>query len=100
MSARTRAKKSLRAIDGSLLATSRQALDAMPPADAPAKAIGVLRSRTEKLVTDHFSTIERNALAWYDNLVGKYGTTLHELEAQRDTSAVLLNQHLKDLGYG
>lgn len=99
-SARTQAKKNLRAIEGSLLIAARQSLDAMPPADAPAKAIGVLRSRIEELVTDHSATIERSVLAWYDNLVNKYGTNLHELEAQRDAAAARLDHHLKDLGYG
>ena len=99
-SARTKAKKSLRAIEGSLLATSRQTLDAMPPADAPAKAVSVLRGRIEKLVKDHFATIERNALAWYDDLASKYGTNLHELKIQRDAAAARLTQHLTDLGYG
>ena len=99
-SARAKAKKSLRAIEGSLLATSRQALDAMPTADAPAKAIGILRSRIEKLVADHSATVERSALAWYDNLASKYGTTLRQLEAHRDAATTSLNQHLKELGYG
>ena len=72
----------------------------MPPADAPAQAIGVLRSRIEKLVADHFADIERSTLAWYDNLVNKYGTTLHQLEAERDKAAARLDKHLKRLGYG
>ena len=98
-SERTKAKKTLRAIDASLLATARQTLDAMPQADAPTKTIGVLRSRIEKLVADHFATVERNTLAWYDNLVHKYGTTLRDLEADRDTAAARLEKHLKRLGY-
>ena len=71
----------------------------MPPADAPAKAIGVLRNRVEKLVGDHSNTTERNVLAWYDNLANRYGTTLRQLEAQRDAACVHLNRYLKDLGY-
>ena len=99
-SARTKAKKNLKTLDASLLAVARQTLDAMPPADAPAEAIGVLRSRIEKLVADHFATIERSALTWYDNLVNKYGTTLRDLEAERDAAAARLEGHLKELGYG
>ena len=99
-SARTKAKKNLKAIDASLLAVARQTLDAMPPIDAPAKAISVLRSRIEKLVTDHFATVERSTLAWYDNLANKYGTTLRDLEAERDSAATRLERHLKELGYG
>ena len=98
-SERTKAKNTLRAIDASLLATARQTLDAMAPDEAPAKAIGVLRSRIEKLVADHFADIERRTLAWYDNLVNKYGTILRDLETARDTAATRLNQHLKRLGY-
>ena len=99
-SARTKAKKTLKAIDASLLATARQTLDAMAPDEAPAKAIGVLRSRIEKLVADHFADIERNTLAWYDNLVNKYGFTLRQLESERDEAAARLAKHLKRLGYG
>ena len=99
-SERTKAKKTLRAIDTSLLATARQTLDAMAPAEAPAQAIGVLHGRIEKLVADHFAAIERSTLAWYDNLVNKYGTTLRQLESERDGTAARLDQHLKELGYG
>ena len=38
-SARAKAKKNLKAIDASLLATARQTLDAMPPADAPPRPL-------------------------------------------------------------
>ena len=99
-SERTKAKRTLKAIDASLLTTARQTLDAMPEADAPAEVIGVLRSRIEKLVADHFADIERSTLAWYDNLVNKYGTTLRQLESERDKAAARLDQHLKRLGYG
>ena len=99
-SARAKAKKNLKAIDASLVTTARQTLDAMPPADAPAHAIGVLRSRIENLVTEHTATIERTTLAWYNNLTNKYGTTLRQVETQRDTAATRLDQYLKDLGYG
>ena len=99
-SERTKAKRTLRAIDTSLLATARQTLDAMAEADAPVEVIGVLRCRIEKLVADHFADIERSTLAWYDNLVNKYGTTLRRLEFERDTAAVRLDEHLKRLGYG
>ena len=99
-SARTKAKKNLKALDASLLAVARWNLDAMPPADAPAEAIGVLRGRIEKLVADHFAAIERSTLAWYDNLVNKYGTTLRDLNAKRDAAAIRLEGHLTELGYG
>ena len=99
-SARTKAKKNLKAIDAPLLAGARQTLDAMPPADAPTQAIGVLRSRIEKHVADHITTIERTTLTWYNNLANKYGTTLRQLEDERDTATARLNQHLKELGYG
>ena len=60
----------------------------------------MLRSRIEKLVADHFADIERNTLAWYDNLVNKYGFTLRQLESERDEAAARLAKHLKRLGYG
>ena len=72
----------------------------MPPAEAPAQAIGVLRGRIEKHITDHFAAIERDTLAWYDNLTNKYGTTLPQLETERNQAAARLNQRLKQLGYG
>ena len=98
--ARTKTKKNLKAIDASLLDTARQTLNTMPPTDAPTQAIDVLRSRIQKHVADHNTTIERTALTWYDNLTNKYGTTLRQLETERDTAASRLRQHLKELGYG
>ena len=98
-SERTKAKRMLRVIDASLQATARQTLDAIPPAKAPPRAIGVLHGRIEKLVADHFATVERRTLAWYDNLVHKYGITLRDLEAARDTATARLEKHLKRLGY-
>ncbi len=99
-SSRTKSRKDLKALDASLLAVARQILDAMPPADALPAAIDVLRSRIERLVADHFANIERSTLAWYDNLVNKYGTTLRDLEAERDAAAARLEKRLKELGYG
>ena len=98
-SARTKTKKQLKAIDDSLLTTARQTLAAMAPTDASAHAIGVLRGRIEKLVSDHFATIERSTLAWHNNLVSKYGNTLRDLETERDNAATRLDRHLKELGY-
>ena len=95
----TKVNKTLRAIDAALLATARQTLDAMPEADAPAQAIDVLHGRIVKLVADHVADIERSTLAWYDNLVDKYGTTLQQLESERDQAAAHLAKHLKELGY-
>ena len=98
-SERTKAKRTLKVIDASLLATARQTLDAMAEADAPAEVIGVLRDRIEKQVADHFAAIERTALAWYDNLVNKYGITLRDLEAERDAAVARLDRFLNRLGY-
>jgi len=99
-SARTKAKRKTKALDTSMLAIARQTLDDMPPTEAPTQAIRVLRNRVEQHLADHFATIERSVLAWYDNLAGKYGITLLDFEAQRDTAAARLNQYLKELGYG
>ena len=99
-SERTKAKKTLKAIDASLLATAGQTLDTMPTAEAPAQAVGVLRSRIEELLADHFADIERGTVAWYNNLVNKYGTTLSQLESERDEAGARLSKHLKRLGYG
>ena len=99
-SARTKAKKNLKALDVSLLAVSRRTLDAMSPAEALPRAIDVLRGRIERLVANHFAAIERSTLSWYDNLAHKYGTTLQVLEAERDAAAARLEKHLKELGYG
>ena len=99
-SERTNARKSLKDIDASLLATARQTLDAMEQAEAPVCAIEVLRCRIEKQMADYSSDTERTTLVWYDNLVNKYDTTLRHLEAQRDASSALLDGHLKRLRYG
>ena len=98
-SERTKSKKLLKAIDTSLLATARQTLAAMSEAESPDEAIGVLRSRLEKLVIDHNATVERGSVTWYDNLVKKYGRTLHQLDAARVASAAGLRTHLIQLGY-
>ena len=98
-SERTEVKKNLKAIDASLLATARMVLNEMPAATAPPQAIGVLHSRIERLVTDHLADIERDTVAWYDNLVNKYATTLRDLDAARDTAAAQLETHLRRLGY-
>ena len=99
-SARTKARKDLKAINASLLGMARQSFDAMLSADALPQAIDVLRGRIEKLVANHFATIERGILAWYDNLADKYGTTLQDLESERDAATTRLEKHLKELGYG
>ena len=98
-SERTEVTKSLNAIEASLLATARQAIGDMPPANAACKVIGILRSRIEKIVAEHFATVERDTLAWYDNLVCKYSTTLRQLEAERDAASAHLATMLQELGY-
>ena len=99
-SERAKAKKKLKAIDASLLATARQTLDDVLPAEAPDQAIGILRTRVENLVADHFAAAERSTLTWYDNLANKYGITLRDLEAERDAASTRLDRHLGELGYG
>ena len=79
--ARTKAKKDLKTIDAGLLATARSALAGMNADAATDVVIGELRSRIERLLDDHYSGIERQVIAWHDNLADKYGTTLRELEA-------------------
>ena len=98
-SERAKAKRTLKAVDASLLATARTVLDGMLPAAAPTHAMSELRSRIEELVADHFAAIQRNTLAWYDNLANKYGTTLYEREVERDAAAARLAEHLRELGY-
>ena len=82
-SARTKAKKTLKSY--------RRLTARYSPPDPrchgsrpklPPRSIEVLRSRIEKLVAYHFADIERSPLAWYDNLVNKYGTTLRQLESR------------------
>ncbi|MXW60628.1 MAG: N-6 DNA methylase [Acidimicrobiaceae bacterium] len=99
-SKRTEVKKKLGAIDSSLLATARENLDDIKPEHAPAMAIGVLNNRLEALVADHYAVLERTVLAWYDNLIAKYGSTLQRLETERDDAAARLQEQLKELGYG
>ncbi|MYA16844.1 MAG: SAM-dependent DNA methyltransferase, partial [Gammaproteobacteria bacterium] len=98
-SERTKAKKTLKAMDASLISIARTALEEMLPTEAPAHAIEVLRSRIEDLVADHFADLQRSTLAWYDNLASKYGPTLHELEVERELTVSRLQMHLEELGY-
>ena len=97
---RTSVRRALKIVDDALLEQAHQALQAMRMDDAPAEAVGVLRNRIEKRVADHFTAIEQSTLSWYDNLVSKYGTTLSELEIQRNTASIQLEKHIKELGYG
>ena len=99
-SERTKAKKSLKAIDMSLLAAACESLAAMSEADAPDEVIGVFHKRIETLVAEHFTGIDRSTLYWYDGLVSKYGTALRDLDTQRDAAAARLDRHLERLGYG
>ena len=50
-------------------------------------------------MADHFATVEHDTLAWYDNLVHKYGTTLRHLEVERDAANARLATILEELGY-
>jgi type I restriction enzyme M protein len=97
--ARIRVKKDLKTIDARLLQTARDVLDGMTDRDATGCIIGELKSRIQHLVNDHYANLERRINAWYDNLAGKYGTTLRQLEAERDEAAGRLNKHLLELGY-
>lgn len=99
-SARAKSKKALKKMEVGLLLTARQNLNAMSLTEARSKAIGELRDRLEKLVTDHFAELERSVTSWYDNLVKKYGTTLKDLEEKRRAATAHLAKHLKRLGYG
>ena len=97
---RTRVKRALKSVDDALLTEARHALQTMRIDDAPAEAVAVLRSRIEALVIDHYEALELGTLAWYDNLVSKYGVTLGEFEADRNTAAARLRELLEELGYG
>ncbi len=96
---RSKAKKTLRTIDASLLSTARYTFDAMSPAESLAKAIGVLRGRFEMLTAHQLAAIEQSAVAWYDNLVKKYGATLSDLELERQHAVRRLDEQLRRLGY-
>ena len=96
---RARVKRVLKSVEDALLTAARESLRVLHGDDAPISAVGVLRSRIEKLVADHFASIEQSTVVWFDNLASKYGMTLRELEANRDEAAARLEEHIKDLGY-
>ena len=97
---RNRVKRALKAIDDALLTAAHQALRAMHVDDAPGEAVGVLCSRIEELVANHYANVERCTSAWFENLVSKYGTTLSELKDHQEAVSARLEKHLKELGYG
>ena len=97
---RARVKRALKSVDDALLTEAHQALQAMRLDDAPGEAVGVLRSRIEGLVADHYVAVERSTVVWFDNLVAKYGATLSELQADRNITAAYLDKLLEELGYG
>jgi type I restriction enzyme M protein len=98
--ARTKARKDLKAIDTGLLAAAHNALEALSDETATAMVIRELRHRIDRHLSDYAAVVERQTNAWYDNLSDKYGSTLRQLEATRDEAAARLNKHLRDLGYG
>jgi type I restriction enzyme M protein len=97
--ARTKIRKDLRAIDAGLLAASRARLAAISDAAATDVVLGELCSRIERLLGDHYASVERQVIAWHGNLADKYGTTLRELEAARAEATARLAKHLQELGY-
>lgn len=97
---RTKTKKDLKTIDAGLLAAARSALKGLSPDEATGVVIGELRSRIESLVGDHYSALERQVIGWHDNLAGKYGVTLRDLETTRNVAATRLDRQLQELGYG
>ncbi len=97
---RTRVKRALKSVDDELLTAAHQALRDMRLDRAPAEAVGVLRSRFEELVADHFASVERNIVTWFNNLANKYGITLNQLESECDGASARLERHLMELGYG
>ena len=96
---RTRVKRALKSVDHALLTTAHHALQELHASDAPGEAIGVLRSRMEGLVADHFAAIDSGTLAWYNNLANKYGSTLKEVEYKQDKANVRLEKYIRKLGY-
>ena len=100
-SARTKARKDLKALDASLLAVASPNprrhghRPTLPLRPSVCSAAG---SRSSWLTTSPPSS--RSTLAWYDNLVNKYGTTLRDLEAERDAAAFRLEKHFEDWGMG
>ena len=98
-SARAKIKRRLKAIDDSLHTTARQALDAIPLAEAFLYTNTVLCGRFKGIFFDYFADTEFSILAWYDNLVLKYGISLLQLVEERNSVTVGLEKHFKDLGY-
>lgn len=98
-SARTKAKKDLKAVDAGLFAASRSALESLSAEETTNLVTGDLRGRIEQLVGSHYSAIEREVTAWHEGLAAKYGVTLRHLETTRDEAASRLNKHLQELGY-
>jgi type I restriction enzyme M protein len=97
--ARTKAKRDLRAIDAALLATARKRLAELTHDAAVDLAVGEHERRIQRLVDDHQSGVERQITAWYENLADKYAMTLGQLEAVRDQASARLDEHLRNLGY-
>ena len=97
--ARSNAKRDLKAIDAGLLAAARSALTSIDAERALDLVLRELRSRLERLLGEHYALIERQVIAWHDNLADKYGTTLRQLEAARKEASVRLDKHLRELGY-
>jgi type I restriction enzyme M protein len=94
---RTKAKKTLKALDAKLL---EQATTARGEVDPEALACSLLRERLKdglsRRVAAHLETLVDRYQTWHD----KYATTLRDLDAERNTFARELHVFLAELGYG
>lgn len=98
--ARSQAKKDLRSIDAGLISDARSTFASLSEEAATSIVTGELRSRIERMLSDYYGGLEREVIAWYDNIADKYGTTLRQLELSRTEAVARLDEYLKEHGYG
>jgi type I restriction enzyme M protein len=98
-SRRTKAKKELKAIDISLLATAKSSLANLSEAESTNVVLAEQHRRIGMLLDAHFNDVERRIITWHENLVDKYAINLRQLEDARDAAASNLDRYLKELGY-
>jgi type I restriction enzyme M protein len=95
----TAAKKQHRILQEGLLAELETERAALRPEQEPDLVLDILRGHITGEVDSKLAIHRRQIVRALENWWDKYSTSLHEIEAIRNTSSAKLNAFLKELGY-
>ncbi len=95
----TQAKKRVGVLSTAVVGRLSEVHEAMTGEEAQALVVDLLKahlaSTLDRAVADHRSAVLASAENWWD----KYTTTLRSIEAERQSTAHLLDESLRALGY-